>query len=147
MPNTLLHVQGEEVETLGSLRTHPPPCQGPGDSGVQGHCVRAHGDQLLRAQGEEREVMGALRTYVRDEFKDKWQQEVDTSSWPISCAAMQPCLHAHAVSVQHSESIACGFMLLVCTGGWGSACDCQLTARRAPVHALSCGRLSPQSLL
>ena len=35
--------------------------------------------------------MGALRTYVRDEFKDKRQQEVDTSAWPISCAARQPC--------------------------------------------------------
>lgn len=43
------------------------------------------------AQGEERDIMGALRTYVRDEFKDKRQQEVDTSAWPISCAALQPC--------------------------------------------------------
>ena len=42
-------------------------------------------------QGEERDIMGALRTYVRDEFTDKRQQEVDTSAWPISCAARQPC--------------------------------------------------------
>ena len=35
--------------------------------------------------------MGALRTYVRDEFKDKRQQDVDTSAWPISCAPLQPC--------------------------------------------------------
>ena len=43
-------------------------------------------------QGEERDIMGALRTYVHDEFKDKRQQEVDTSAWPILCAALQPCL-------------------------------------------------------
>lgn len=31
--------------------------------------------------------MRALRTWVADEYKDKLKQEVDTSSWPIRCAA------------------------------------------------------------
>ena len=32
--------------------------------------------------------MAALRAYVRDEYKDKRQQDVDTSTWPILCAAL-----------------------------------------------------------
>ena len=41
---------------------------------------------LAGPQSEEREIMAALRTYVRDEYKDKRQQDVDTSTWPILCA-------------------------------------------------------------
>ncbi|KAK9845918.1 hypothetical protein WJX81_005972 [Elliptochloris bilobata] len=33
---------------------------------------------------EERDIMASLRTYVRDEYKDKRQQDVDTLLWPIS---------------------------------------------------------------
>ncbi len=51
---------------------------------------------LAGPQSEEREVMAALRTYVRDEYKDKRQQDVDTSAWPILCAKpLTPVLTAH----------------------------------------------------
>ena len=34
-------------------------------------------------QGREVAIMESLQRYVADEYKDKLQQEVDTSSWPI----------------------------------------------------------------
>ena len=62
---------------------------------------------MVFVQGEERDIMGALRTYVRDEFKDKRQQEVDTSAWPISCAARQPGSRGHRTLISNPETCQC----------------------------------------
>ena len=36
-------------------------------------------------QTQPSQVMQALRKWVQEEYKDKLQKEVDTSTWPIRC--------------------------------------------------------------